>query len=152
MSRCEEPPVVLPPTKLMRVDHGKGVMAVNHIKSVIAASHSVEAWLDRAICGESYGAPRVFDLFTLLAITMAFALMFALLRAIEPILMIDITGVALCLGALVTGVGIFQLSLWGGKRPRLASLVGGPFLVLGLMLAGGFWQFGGALPRLLVNA
>ncbi len=126
-------------------------MPIDRVKSALTASHSAEAWIDRVIGGDSYGAPRVFDLFTLMAITLAFAMMFAMLRLVEPILMIDISGVAMCLGTLVTGVAIFQLALWGGKRPRLASLVGGPFLVLGITLAVRLWQHGSVLPALTLT-
>ncbi len=142
MSQPEEPPAVLPPTVAVPIDR---------VRLALTASHNTEAWIERVISGDSYGATRVFDLFTLMAITMAFALMFALLRLAEPILMIDVSGVALGLGTFVTGVAIFQLALWEGKRPRLASLVGGPFLVLGITLAIRLWQLGGALPQLTLE-
>lgn len=143
MSQPDDPPAVLPPTSVVPTDREKSAMTV---------SQSAQSWIDRVIGGESYGAPRVFDLFTLMAITLAFAMMFALLRVAEPILMLDISGVAMCLGTFVTGVAIFQLTLWDGKRPRLASLIGGPFLVLGLTLAVRTWQIGNVLPELTLTA
>lgn len=139
----KEPPTVLPPTSTVPIDR---------LKSALTVSHSAETWIDRVLGGDSYGAPRVFDLFTLMAITLAFALMFAMLRLVEPVLMTDISGVAICLGTLVTGVAIFQLALWGGKRPRLASLIGGPFLVLGITLAVRLWQPSNPLPELTLTA
>ncbi|MCR9295739.1 MAG: hypothetical protein NXI32_23725 [bacterium] len=83
-------------------------------------------WLEDTLGSESYGAPRVFDLFTLLAVTLAFALMFALLRLIEPLLLSDLPLVAISLGTFVTLIAIAQLALWGGNKPRLASVVAGP--------------------------
>jgi hypothetical protein len=131
MTTPAEPPAVLPP--LIAEPTGSGRPELN-------VSMSTETWIDRVIGGDSYGAPRVFDLFTLMAITLAFALMFAFLRLLEPILMINISGVSIYLGTFVTGIAIFQLALWGGKRPRLASLVGGPFLVLVMTWWGEVWR------------
>ena len=131
MTAPAEPPAVLPPLSIEPRESAATKLIV---------SKNSEAWIDRVIGGDSYGAPRVFDLFTLMAITLAFALLFASLRLIEPLLLINISGVAIYLGTFVTGIAIFQLALWGGDRPRLASLVGGPFLVLGLTLAVEIWQ------------
>lgn len=75
---------------------------------------------------ESYGAPRVFDLFTMLAVTLAFALMFAMLQLLQSAFRDSLEVVALGLSLFVTGIAIAQLALWEGKKPRLASLVAGP--------------------------
>lgn len=68
-----------------------------------------------------YGAKRVVDLFTLMAITLAFALLFAAMKAmsVPPIEFFAVT-------SYVTFVAISQMLLFGGNSPRLASLVGGP--------------------------
>lgn len=142
MTTPAEPPAVLPPLS---------TEATEFATTKLIVSKDSEAWIDRVIGGDSYGAPRVFDLFTLMAITLAFALLFAFLRLIEPLLLINISGVAIYLGIFVTGIAIFQLALWGGDRPRLASLVGGPFLVLGLTLAVDIWQQAGRFVDLTPN-
>ncbi len=121
---AEEPPVVLPPLNpddRLEVD---GHYAIQDTSD----------WLDRIWGGESYGAPRVFDIFTLLAITLAFALLLAFLRLIEPLLMEALETVAIIIGLFVVGIGLFQMVLWGGKKPRLASLVAGPFLWLAFFI------------------
>ena len=69
----------------------------------------------------AYGAQRVFDLFTLMAITLAFGLLFGLLKALGAI-----PEVFFSVTAFVTFVAIGQMLLFGGNSPRLASLAGGP--------------------------
>ncbi len=93
-------------------------------------------WLEDTLGSESYGAPRVFDLYTLLAVTLAFALMFAFLRLIEPLLFNSLPQVAISLGTFVTLIAVAQLALWGGNKPRLASIVVGPIIwfVIGIGL------------------
>ncbi len=113
-----KPPVVLPPLSGM----GPSSSPETHL------FRDAGEWLDDVLGGESYGAPRVFDLFTLLAITLAFALLLASLRLIKPLLPAELETVAITLGGFVSGIAIFQLALWGGKKPRLASLVAGPIL------------------------
>jgi hypothetical protein len=117
-SASSEPPILTPP----------------HLRS---DSDGVwrEWWesIDQVLGSESYGAPRVFDLFTMLAITLAFACLFAVLRLAEPLMPGELDEVAICLGCFVTGIAIAQIALWGGKKPRIASLVAGPicwFLIL----------------------
>ena len=114
----QEPPVVLPP-----LDPADSLEVHGHY-----AIQDTSDWLDRILGGESYGAPRVFDIFTLFAITLAFALLLAFLRLIEPLLMVGLGNVAIVIGLFVTGIGLFQMILWGGKKPRLSSLIAGPFL------------------------
>ncbi len=124
-----EPPVVLPPLP----GYKKEVADSNPF-------HDVEDLLERLLGKESYGAPRVFDLFTMLAITLAFALMFAFLRLIEPLLMGDLEIVAISLGTFVTGIAIFQLALWEGNKPRISSLVAGPVLIFGILFFVGLFS------------
>ncbi len=125
----QEPPVVLPP-----LNPSIGPSNGEEIESSHLFRDAGE-WLDRVMGTESYGAPRVFDLFTLLAITLAFALLLASLRLIEPLLLDDLETVAITLGMFVTGIALFQMALWGGKKPRLASLVAGPILWLLIFVA-----------------
>jgi hypothetical protein len=77
-----------------------------------------------------YGAPRVFDLFTLLAITLAFALLFALLGLLAPALDMSARGLTVVIGSYITLVGAAQMWLFGAKNPRAASLVGGPIAMV----------------------
>jgi uncharacterized protein YhhL (DUF1145 family) len=74
----------------------------------------------------TYGAPRVFDLFTMLAITLAFAFLFALLNLLSPALGVSAEGLVLAIGALVAIVGAAQMVLFNSKNPRLASFIAGP--------------------------
>ncbi len=75
---------------------------------------------------EAYGVPRVFDLFTLLAVMMAWALLFAFLQMLEPLFEGELPAVALGLGCYITLIAICQVVLFRGKKPRQASILGGP--------------------------
>ncbi len=75
---------------------------------------------------KAYGAPRVFDLFTLLAITLFFAVLFALLGLLAPALDASASDLTFVISAFVTIVGFSQMWLFGSNNPRLASLVSGP--------------------------
>ncbi len=121
---ARQPPVVLPPLDSDDVAGARGKHTFRDAGD----------WLDRFFEKESYGAPRVFDIFTLFAITLAFALLLAFLRLIEPLLMEDLSSVAIIIGIFVTGIGLSQMVLWGGKQPRLSSLVAGPFLWLSILI------------------
>ncbi len=77
-----------------------------------------------------YGATRVFDLFTLMAITLAFAAMFAWLKFLAPILEGSPLEISLGVGGFVTLTALSQMFLFGGRKPRAASLVAGPVLLL----------------------
>ncbi len=57
----------------------------------------------------AYGAPRVFDLFTLMAITLAFGLLFGLLKALDAI-----PEVFFGVTVFVTFVAIGQMLFFGG--------------------------------------
>ena len=84
-----------------------------------------------------YGVPRVFDLFTLMAITLAFALLFALLKLISPAFNISATTLTVIISGYVTLIAMAQMFLYGGNNPRMASVVAGPFAMLAMCLA--FW-------------
>lgn len=73
-----------------------------------------------------YGAPRVFDLFTLLAITLAFALLFALLGMLAPAVDATATDLVVMVGGFIVLIAIAQMWLFGSKNPRRASLFLGP--------------------------
>ncbi len=122
-----------PPT----ADEPPGVVK-QESKSAVATQEDVFEWFANRLGSESYGAPRVFDLFTLLAVTLAFALLFALLRVAEPVLMGSLPMVAISISVFATGIAIAQLALWGGNRPRIASLAAGPGLWLLISLASAF--------------
>lgn len=67
-----------------------------------------------------YGAPRRFDLATLLSVSTASALLFGVLRLLGA----GPWGFFL-ISAFLTWVALAQAVLYGGKRPRLASLWAG---------------------------
>jgi len=87
----------------------------------------------------AYGAQRVFDLFTLMAITLAFGLLFGAMKALDAI-----PEVFFGVTTFVTFVGIGQMLLFGGNSPRLASLVGGPIALALTMVSLAFWYGQGA--------
>lgn len=71
-----------------------------------------------------YSAPRRFDLSTVLVITTGYALLFGALGAIFDESEYA-AGVALLVGVFVTLVGVGQALLYGGRKPRTASIVVG---------------------------
>ena len=77
-----------------------------------------------------HSVPRRFDLVTLLVVTLAYAVLFGALRLMRlgPK---DIGQV----GGFVTCVGIGQALLFGGKRPRVASMLVGVVCLVGIYLA-----------------
>lgn len=85
-------------------------------------------WIEDTLGSESYGAPRVFDLFTLLAITLAFALLFAIMKVMEPLLQTSLPLVILAVSLFLTFTAVAQAVLWGGTKPRLASIACGPIV------------------------
>jgi hypothetical protein len=82
----------------------------------------------------AYGAKRVFDLFTLMAITLAFGLLFGALKALRanPEVFFAVT-------SFVTFVAIGQMLLFGGNSPRLASIVAGPIALAVTLLCFSIW-------------
>ena len=83
----------------------------------------------------AYGAQRVFDLFTLMAITLAFGLLFGAMKALgaTPEVFFAVT-------AFVTFVAIGQMLLFGGSSPRLASLIGGPIALALTLICVSVWH------------
>jgi putative addiction module component (TIGR02574 family) len=67
-----------------------------------------------------YSAPRRFDLFTIMIVTAAYAVLLSGMNALRfpPI-------VSFFVAAFITMVGIGQAALFGGRQPRLASAVSG---------------------------
>lgn len=97
--------------------------------SGLAVSSAVTAEPPSRVPRRVYGAPRVFDLFTLCAVTLAFAVLFAALQLLDRLADGAATVVSVIICLFVSGIGLAQVLLFGGRRPRLASIVGG----IGLM-------------------
>jgi hypothetical protein len=70
-----------------------------------------------------YSAPRRFDLATIFIVTIVYSLLFAGMSLLQfpPF-------VSLAVAGFITFVGIGQALLFGGKRPRTASLIVGTFI------------------------
>jgi putative addiction module component (TIGR02574 family) len=81
-----------------------------------------------------YSAPRRFDLATIFVVTLAYSLLFAFMSAMQfP------PGASLVVGGFITLVGAGQALLFGGNRPRTASIMTGAGLALVASVA--FWVF-----------
>ena len=134
---ASEPPIVHRPGRL-----GKSQPEQRYEGSLSGSEFA--QWIEDTLGSESYGAPRVFDLFTMLAITLAFALLFAFMKLIEPLLQASLPQVALVVSLFLTFTAMAQAVLWGGKKPRLASIAAGPvvwlltFLFVGMQAPGAF--------------
>jgi hypothetical protein len=91
-----------------------------------------------------YGVPRRFDLATIFAITVAYALLFGLMRAFlgfvqfasdspradfEPARR-TLAIVTVCVAAYLTIIGVGQVVLFRGQKPRAASIATGIFVFL----------------------
>jgi hypothetical protein len=87
-----------------------------------------------------YGASRAFDLFTLMAITLAFALLFAALNVLAPAFEGSPATLTWLISGYVTLIGLAQMFMFDGKNPRRASVLAGPFVMLMILIAG--WTFG----------
>jgi len=78
---------------------------------------------------EVYSVPRRYDLAAMFAISVAYALLFAMLIALDTP-----PSVIMFSGIFFTAVGISQAVLFGGEKPREASVIAGfvtgPFLVI----------------------
>lgn len=88
-----------------------------------------------------YGASRVFDLFTLMAITLAFALLFAILNFLAPAFEGSPAAVTCGISGYVVLIALAQMFLYDGKNPRLASVVAGPVVMLLILAAS--WSLSG---------
>lgn len=96
----------------------------------------IGAWIDEKLGSASYGAPRVFDIFTIFAVTLAFALLFTILKFLQPAMGMNLAPTVFGFSAFVTLTGVSQMLLWKGRKPRPASLIAGPIIwfVLGVGL------------------
>jgi hypothetical protein len=86
----------------------------------------------RADTVKIYSAPRCFDLATVFVVTFAYSIFFAFL---------SVTGanpmVSVMLGGFITLIGVGQALLFGGKKPRAASIVTGATIMVVASIA---WQ------------
>ncbi len=106
-----------------------------------SAAHTLQVGLNQSwsrlqmtLHEKAYGAPRVFDLFTLMSVTLAFGLLFGMMKAMDaqPEVFISVT-------SFVTLVAVAQMMLFGGNSPRLASLIGGPLAFACVFVGLGVW-------------
>lgn len=76
-----------------------------------------------------HSVPRRFDLTTVLVVTLAYSLLFGGLRLLRlrPMAVSEVAG-------FVTCVAIGQALLFGGKKPRLSSVLVGVICLLGIYL------------------
>lgn len=121
----DEPPIV-----------GQRTVAVAGIRDPGGWLEWFTDWTEETLGSESYGAPRVFDLFTMLAITLAFALLFAFMKLLEPAFSASMPLVMFAISAFLVLTGLGQAIFWNGKKPRIASLATGPlnFAIVGVAL------------------
>jgi hypothetical protein len=91
-----------------------------------------------------YGASRAFDLFTLMAITLAFALLFAALNVLAPAFEGSPATLTWLISGYVTLIALAQMFMFEGKNPRRASVFAGPFVMLMILIVG--WTFGSRMP------
>ena len=85
-----------------------------------------------------YSAPRRFDLATIFVVTSAFAILFGLMRALQGVLQFPPTA-SLYVAGFITLVAIGQAALFGGLRPRRASMLVG--VTIFVVIFGGTWLF-----------
>jgi hypothetical protein len=102
----------------------------------------VERLLADRFAPRVYSAPRRFDLVTLFIVTLAYSLLFALMSSFQfP------PGASLTAAGFITIVGVAQAVLFGGRRPRAASIWTGAVLycvpVLGGLIGLGPLAFAG---------
>jgi hypothetical protein len=84
-----------------------------------------------------YAVPRRFDLATILIVTLAYSILFALMTTLQfP------SFVSIAVAGFITFVGLAQAALFGGKRPLAASIWVGAAIYTIAMLAG--WLATGA--------
>jgi hypothetical protein len=112
--------------------------------------------LQRMIAGEPqrpptkvYSAPRRFDLATILIVTFAYSLLFGAMRALSFPPMVSVV-----FAGFISLVGVGQAFLFGGNKPRTASLVVGAFFYT--LAVAATWLINGprlyATPALLMVA
>jgi hypothetical protein len=116
-------------------------------KAGIARNESVPWPLVEQILADSvrssrpkvYSAPRRFDLTTILVVTAGYAVLFGGLKMIFSSLG-ETSGVAITIGGFVTAVGIGQALLYGGRKPRTASIMVGAVLSSIIMVGFSLWS------------
>jgi hypothetical protein len=74
-----------------------------------------------------YSAPRRFDISTLMVVTAGYAILFAVLNLLSSASN-QAAGISVLVGVFVTLVGVGQATLFGGHRPRTASILVGAIL------------------------
>jgi hypothetical protein len=83
-----------------------------------------------------YSVPRRFDLSTIFVVTLAYSLLFGAMSAMSfP------PAASISIGGFITLIAASQALLFGGKRPRTASLIVGSLIFAGATLA--MWIAGG---------
>ncbi len=97
--------------------------------------------------GRLYAAPRRFDLATTMVVTIAYALLFGALRSMrsEPIVFVVVAG-------FITSVGIAQALLFGGKKPRMSSVLVGLVCSVGFDMTFGSFRLVRGLGGLLTSS
>jgi hypothetical protein len=92
-----------------------------------------------------YSVPRRYDIATLLAVTLAYALLFGMTRLFQwqPVDSLVVAG-------FLTAVGVGQAVLFHGKSPRAASAIVGAFLHAAPVLAMAVIQPGSPFDLILI--
>ena len=85
---------------------------------------------EESVGEEVYGAPRIFDLYTMLAITLAFAMLFAVLRFVAPAFGGSVETLTVWVSLYVAAIALAQAILFEGNNPRLSSVIAGPPLTV----------------------
>lgn len=80
-----------------------------------------------------YSAPRRFDLSTIMVVTAAYALLFGVINMLFSSFG-GAAGISSMVGLFVTFVGIGQAFMYGGRKPRTASILVGVILTCSIML------------------
>lgn len=128
-SSCPDPPVVA-----RRITEASAAEPSSLLTTIKLWNESAER---RMSATEAYGVPRVFDLFTLMAITLAFAVLFALLKLLSPAFDASSTGLTLLISGYVTLIALAQMFMYSGSNPRMASIMAGPVAMLAMFVV--FW-------------
>jgi hypothetical protein len=77
-----------------------------------------------------YSVPRRFDLATIFVVMLAFSLLFGAMKAFQfP------AEASASIAGFIAAIGAAQALLFGGRRPRTASLVTGSLIFTGILLA-----------------
>jgi hypothetical protein len=88
---------------------------------------------------KTYAVPRRYDLTTLFVMSLAYAILFGCIRAAGAS-----PGVFAVVAGFITLIGVCQAVLFRGRRPRLASMIGGLLFLVGSgmvgPLLGGDWR------------